>query len=116
MSAFLKEFEKKMPKKSPEKISKKEQKDYDSADEIYNLSNIDKISIKRYLNHKKKKIDEINIYSNINKKHSLGSEKEKENIKNEIFLINKYMKHKNISKNKNPKKTELELLKKKIFV
>ena len=113
MSAFLKEFEKEMPKKSPEKISKKEQKDYDSTNEIYNLSNIDKISIKRFLNHKKKKIDEINIYSNINKKHSLGSEKEKENIKNEIFLINKYMKHKNISKNKKPKETELESLKKK---
>ena len=62
MSAFLKEFEKKMQKKSPEKVSKKVLKDFEATNEIYNLSNIDKISIKRFLSHKKKKIDEINIY------------------------------------------------------
>ena len=81
MSAVSRKSKKKNQKNKNKKTFFKESKEPKSGKEIYNQITINKMPIEIHSNQKNNKINENIIYSNINKKHSLSYEKERQNIK-----------------------------------
>ena len=104
----------------PEKTLDKKRIYFEVKDKQYGLDNYNKASIKQDLKQKIKKIneeEEKHIFSYKNKICSKSAKKERENIKNENFLVNKIMKYKNMNEKKSPKETDFNRLqKKKVYI